>query len=521
MADTDNERRVVRPAVTGRQALPRRLGHIWIGPKPAPTAWMETWPKLHPGWSYTVFGNDTLTGYPFRLRRLINEYAWRGAWAGAQDMMRYELLFHYGGFMADADAICLHAVDELLDRPRAYTVYDRPETDKLRGVCPFLACEPGNPFVGAVIDELAKLEPWELRKPEVSTGNRFLMRMIKDHAPGPDTLQIFPTHTFIPWQKNAPDVWYDGPDKVYAEQKWGTSTFAYSRRHGPSAKFVPDAELQHLHAGLIDRLAGAFGARQGPDRAAMSDRLADVAALGDSVPDLLTRPDVMRDVADLNAALCGGMAKAGCPVRFQGLHFYRHMQQQPLTEAKLRTRSDQMRRQLLGWLGTARHALVIGYDTGHLALLALHLNPSLQIAATDAGRWPAEGNAAPPDRKRYVPMARKWLAGRFSDRLTISAKAEADFLAETAQEKPPAAGFDLLLFADVDLDRHALRTLMAARSLLAVDAVVLGASSSGDAGRRFADRLRVQGLCHQAIAERDFGAENGSLSVFQLDQSSG
>lgn len=237
--------------MTGTVAIPKRLGHIWIGPKPAPRAWMDSWPKLHPDWSYTVYGNDTLTGHPFRLRRLINEYAWRGAWAGVQDMMRYELLYRYGGFMADADAISLHPVDELLDQPRAYTVYDRPESDKFRGVCPFLACEPGNPFVGAVIDELAGLDPWELRKPEVSTGNRFLMRMIKDRAPGPDVLKIFPTHTFIPWQKSAPNVWYDGPDKIYAEQKWGTSTFAYNRAGGPSEKRLTPANCRQATAQFL------------------------------------------------------------------------------------------------------------------------------------------------------------------------------------------------------------------------------------------------------------------------------
>jgi hypothetical protein len=498
--------------MSGAVAIPKRLGHIWIGPKPAPRLWMDSWPKLHPDWSYTVYGNDTLIGYPFRLRRLINEYAWRGAWAGVQDMMRYELLYRYGGFMADADAISLHAVDELLDQPRAYTVFDRPETDKFRGVCPFLACEPGNPFVGAVIDELAKLDPWELRKPEVSTGNRFLMRMIKDRAPGPEVLQIFPTHTFIPWQKSAPNVWYDGPDKIYAEQKWGTSTFAYNRQSGPSAELLTAAEVQARHAGILDRLAGAFGDRQGANLPANAERQAAAKVAGDMLAGMLDQPEVATDFAALNVALCDGMVAAGLPPRFQGAHFFRHMQQQPLTEGKLRTRSDAIRRQILGWLGTARRALVIGYDTGHLILSALHLQPELSICATDAGRWPDEGDEDPPQRARYVPMARDWLAQRFPDRLMIDTQSEGAFLAGL---QPTTGPFDLMLFADADI--YALRTLMAARPLLADGAMVIAASASGDAGLRFADRLRVQGLCGAAIAATDFGPGKGSLSVLQLD----
>lgn len=492
-------------------ALPKRLGHIWIGPKPAPTVWMDTWPRAHPGWSYTIFGNDTLAGYPFRLRALINEYAWRGAWAGAQDMMRYELLYRYGGFMADADAICLHPVDELLDRPRAYTVYDRPETDRFRGVCPILACEPGNAFVGKVIDELARLEPWELGRPETSTGNRFLMRMIRDLAPAEEELKIFPTHYFIPWQKSAPDDWYKGPDRIYAEQKWGTSMWSYNRAGGPSDKVLTGAQLEQGHAALIGRLAGAFGTRRGPDLEETTERLGAVKARAAEVPALLARPEVQQDIRALNTALSNGMAARQRPAQFQGAHFYRHMQAHPLTDSPLRSRSDQMRRQLLGWLGTARHALVFGYDTGHLILSALHLSPDLRISATDAGRWPIETDPNPPARAQYVPIACDWLAGCFGPRLTIGATPEPEFVAGPARASAPAGGHDLVLIADADIP--ALRSLMCARDLLAPGAFILAATAQGNGGRRFADRLRLQELCDRDIVQLDFGSANGSLSV--------
>jgi hypothetical protein len=48
--------------------------------------------------------------------------------------MRYEILYKFGGFMADADSICLHAVDELLVGTGAYTVYDHADTGKSRCV---------------------------------------------------------------------------------------------------------------------------------------------------------------------------------------------------------------------------------------------------------------------------------------------------------------------------------------------------------------------------------------------------
>ena len=495
-------------------AIPKRLSHIWIGPKPAPVRWMETWPKAHPDWSYTVFGNETLTGYPFRLRPLINEYAWRGAWAGVQDLMRYELLFRFGGFMADADAVCLHPVDELLDAPRAYTVHDRLEGDPFRGVCPILACEPGNAFVGAVIDRLAGLAPWELQKPEVSTGNRFLMRMIRQLAPSEEQLRIWPTHYFVPWQKSAPDVWYDGPDRIYAEQKWGTSTWAYNRADGPSDEVVGPEELVRRTADILDRLALAQGRTRGPLPDRDSDRVRAAVAMQARVADSLRDPRTVDDFEDLGRTLAAAMDAAGLSPRFQGLHFYRHMQGAPLAGGKLRTRSSRLRAELLGWLGSARHALVIGYDTGHLIAAALRLNPDLRISATDAGRWPMEKDPDPPLRGAYVSTAADWLSRRFGDRLTVRAEPEHVFLGGAAAEAAPAGGYDMILFSDVDL--RAAGALMAARPLLSPDAVIVAASPLNAGALRFSDRLRVQHAVYPPMVQIDLGRERGSLSVMRL-----
>ena len=68
--------------------IPRRLGHIWIGPQPAPLEWMDTWKAAHPGWDYTLYDNAYLTGRRFRNQPLINEYFRRAEYAGVADLMR-------------------------------------------------------------------------------------------------------------------------------------------------------------------------------------------------------------------------------------------------------------------------------------------------------------------------------------------------------------------------------------------------------------------------------------------------
>ena len=122
--------------------------------------------------------------------------------------------------MADADSICRHPVDELLVDKGACTVYDQADKEKA-GVSPFLGAEPGNPVLGEVISRLAQLKPWDLLKPWRSTGNRFLIRAIREI--GMEKVTIWPSHYFIPWHHSDPNNVYSGPNKVYAEQQWATT----------------------------------------------------------------------------------------------------------------------------------------------------------------------------------------------------------------------------------------------------------------------------------------------------------
>lgn len=242
--------------------IPRRLSHIWIGPNPAPLDWMATWRQKHPDWDYTLYDNAYLEGTTFRNQPLIDFYMEAGLYAGVADLMRYEILHRVGGFMAPADAICRHPVDELFPAARAYTVY---ENEFVRGklVSPILACEPGNPFVGKLIDRLAELRPDDLIDPWMSTGNLFVAEMIEMHG---GDVHVFPSHTFIPVHTSGRV--YDGPDKVYAYQLFGSTRGAYAAdpRTGLarwSEKRAQKRRIREIRARLGERRKSLFGAERG------------------------------------------------------------------------------------------------------------------------------------------------------------------------------------------------------------------------------------------------------------------
>lgn len=204
--------------------IPKILRHIWIGPHPAPQEWMQTWIDAHPTWDYELIDNDYITSRRFRNQSQINAYFKRGKFAGVSDLIRYEILSEKGGFIAEADSLCLHPVDELVQAACAYTVYEHANASTGM-VSPFLACEAGNPVLRAVVDSLAQLDPETMKMPWTTTGNGFLRRFLAQNPDLKKLTTIFLSHYFIP--EHYKGEIYSGTDRIYARQLWATTMRSY------------------------------------------------------------------------------------------------------------------------------------------------------------------------------------------------------------------------------------------------------------------------------------------------------
>lgn len=191
---------------------------IWVGDKPVPES-VYTWKHHHPDWNFRVVGNDELHGRKWINQGIIDTYAKEARWAGVADVIRYELLYNKGGFCPPADAYCLANTDELF-KGDCFAVY---ENEKVRPnlTSPLYACKKGNDFCGKLVQSLPKYPPKKNGKslaPVQVTGNYYMARMIKKHKP---KITIFPSHYFIPIHHTG--LRYEGNDKVYAVQLWGTT----------------------------------------------------------------------------------------------------------------------------------------------------------------------------------------------------------------------------------------------------------------------------------------------------------
>lgn len=90
--------------------IPRIIHQIWIGPAPMPRHWMQTVRAHHAGWDYRIWTDETAAEYLSRSHIKAAKHIRAKA-----DLLRYELLREYGGIYVDADCICFHPFNGLVD----------------------------------------------------------------------------------------------------------------------------------------------------------------------------------------------------------------------------------------------------------------------------------------------------------------------------------------------------------------------------------------------------------------------
>ena len=218
-------------------SIPKKLYHIWVGPKDPPLKWHQTWIDKHPDWEYTLLDNDYMNSRTFKNQHLLDVYWKQQRYEGVADIIRYEVLYEQGGFIPPSDAVCYHNVEELFTEPIAYSVFENEQASP-GYFSPIYAAPPGNTFLRLIIEHLGKWKEEDARNnpPWCITGNSMLMqyRFLGGYEEsGVEEeeldLKIFPSHYFIPYHFNAPELEYKGTDKIYARQMWGTTLNTYEQ----------------------------------------------------------------------------------------------------------------------------------------------------------------------------------------------------------------------------------------------------------------------------------------------------
>ncbi len=213
--------------------IPKIIHQIWIGPKEPPTKPMDTWKDLNPDFEYIWWNEEEFIkrDMKFECQNRIDEMQEIN---GKADIIRWEILYKYGGVFLDADSICIEPVDDLLMSQKCFAGY---EHEKLRPgliATGTMGFPPKHPLVKGCIDFMIE-NPIHTNMAWITVGPGLLTRMYDTRKY--NDLKIFPSYYFLPIHHTKRE--YCGHGKVYAYQLWGSTNFNKYDKSG----FVPEQLL--------------------------------------------------------------------------------------------------------------------------------------------------------------------------------------------------------------------------------------------------------------------------------------
>jgi mannosyltransferase OCH1-like enzyme len=207
--------------------IPKQIHIIWVGDQTKrPDNCISTWVARNPSWRVKVWGNEDLANHGWVNAAHIQQMAQREL-NGVADLMRWEILYNVGGFVVDADSICVRPLEDWLLDAEAFACWENEIARPDLIAAGYVAASAGNPFFGQIILDLQRQSSvmngmaWEtvgpLRLTQAFRAYRY------------NGLTILPSHMFIP--EHYTGLRYEGTGIVFARQEWASTRRTYDSLH--------------------------------------------------------------------------------------------------------------------------------------------------------------------------------------------------------------------------------------------------------------------------------------------------
>ena len=222
--------------------IPKIIHIMWIGPRPPPQECIDSWWEMHPNWTHMFWDDAKVAEFEFQNQHAIDQSQFI---SGKVNIMRYEILKHFGGVFIDADALCLKPLDEgdFLER-EAFSCYIN-ENLSLRVANGYMGFIKNYPLLDELIDRISHIPDSEFNPKRnnswLITGPEFLRKTIEDTA---DQIYLYPSVTFCPVHHSGvrAENWKEAD--IYSLQYWNST----HRTEGSTEKrkILDDALLDFL-----------------------------------------------------------------------------------------------------------------------------------------------------------------------------------------------------------------------------------------------------------------------------------
>jgi len=205
--------------------IPRIIHQLWIGPKPRPSKFMQTWEDKHPDFEYIMWNEEEIKKRELHLV-CIDKINSIEEINGKADIIRWEILYHYGGVFLDADSICIESFHELVEKEQAFAGYENEQIRKGLVATGTMAFPKNHPLPANAIkwmlnNEVTRAKTGKMAWQTVGPG---LLTGLLNSGHFADVV-IYPSYLFLP--KHGTGLQYMGHSKVYAYQEWGSTKQNY------------------------------------------------------------------------------------------------------------------------------------------------------------------------------------------------------------------------------------------------------------------------------------------------------
>lgn len=197
--------------------IPARLIRAWFGgaiPHEL-AAYGETWRKHHPDWEMQLWTENQLSTLQNQdLFDAAEEISPQAPNQLRGDIVRYELLYRYGGVWIDCDFECLQPIDHLLQH-EAFMAWVVPGRWVNNAIMGFPA---GHPFLAEVIDKLpenARRHP-KIEGNAQKSGPQFITPIVLRYP----SVTLLPAELLYPYRWDELDRASDDFSGALAVHRW-------------------------------------------------------------------------------------------------------------------------------------------------------------------------------------------------------------------------------------------------------------------------------------------------------------
>lgn len=180
--------------------IPKIIHQIWVGPKELPKdfkKWQKTWLSMHPDWEYRLWTDKDVAHFP-----LVNQefYDTTTSYGEKANILRYEILYHFGGLYIDTDFECIQPIDFLHHTCDFFMGFEFPQPNKTELIIgnAIIGARPAHPLLKLFIENIQNFwhHTWQPKR----SGTFFVTEIIKRNLVNcTDTTIIFPANFFYPW----------------------------------------------------------------------------------------------------------------------------------------------------------------------------------------------------------------------------------------------------------------------------------------------------------------------------------